>query len=551
MANYQLLKTDIDAKVYQNGKQEITGENLNSVLNAMVTTLGVGYQFIGVATIDTNPGTPDAKVFYIANGKGTYTNFSGIEVTEDDVVVLYWDSSWHKVSTGIASKEKLTELEKDMLTDAPLDNSTFARKNGEWVVISSDKKEESHTDEFTGKMQYSMTDGSEMGVADSFVSAKVEIPVWATKLSATFPSDNKSFGVILYDANNNFISPSYKATSPKVEIELDGTAKYAVIQVYKTWYCTWIFSCEASGIKGIESRLEEVEEKVGNIVFHTIVATRNSADYNSIRDIINGITDASEKNQYIIKVPKGRWFECDIQGKDFVTIIGEDREQTILYCDGTSTKLTPSGYSYIEESNKPLNTIDYNYKHCIFLKNNLIVKNLRIEVNDCKYAAHLDNNGFSNARFENCHFVAIGDNINKVVGTGAYAGQQMEFYGCIFERQNTTIDDKFNYGIFTHNYASQSAPSSIFIDKCLFKNCNFWLLWEQNSGQEDCYYLTDCYADRLKSVEWAANSVNDGYCIKLNTLGTNVTAIAIRESNGVPLRPNARDYMISDFDLIQ
>ena len=111
MANYQLLKADIDAKVYQNGAQEITGANLNAVLNAMVTTLGAEYQFAGVATTATNPGTPDAKVFYIANGKGTYTNFGGLEVTEDDVVVLYWDSSWHKVSTGIASQEKLTELE--------------------------------------------------------------------------------------------------------------------------------------------------------------------------------------------------------------------------------------------------------------------------------------------------------------------------------------------------------------------------------------------------------------------------------------------------------
>lgn len=114
MANYQLLKADIDAKVYQNGHQEITGANLNSVLNAMVTTLGAEYQFAGVATIGTNPGSPDAKVFYIANGKGTYTNFGGLEVTEDEVVVLYWDTEWHKVATGIASNEKLTELESEM-----------------------------------------------------------------------------------------------------------------------------------------------------------------------------------------------------------------------------------------------------------------------------------------------------------------------------------------------------------------------------------------------------------------------------------------------------
>ena len=114
MANYQLLKADIDAKVYQNGHQEITGENLNSVLNAMVTTLGAEYQFAGVATIATNPGTPDAKVFYIANGKGTYTNFGGINVTEDEVVVLYWDTAWHKEATGIASQAKLTELESEV-----------------------------------------------------------------------------------------------------------------------------------------------------------------------------------------------------------------------------------------------------------------------------------------------------------------------------------------------------------------------------------------------------------------------------------------------------
>ena len=113
MANYQILKADIDAKVYQNGQQKITGENLNSVLNAMVTTLGAEYQFAGVATKDTNPGTPDAKVFYIANGKGTYTNFGGLEVTEDEVVVLYWDTAWHKEATGIASQAKLTELENE------------------------------------------------------------------------------------------------------------------------------------------------------------------------------------------------------------------------------------------------------------------------------------------------------------------------------------------------------------------------------------------------------------------------------------------------------
>lgn len=82
----------------------------NEASNIIASIVEAGYVFAGVATPTTNPGVPDAKVFYIANGKGTYTNFGGVSVTEDEVVVLYWDSSWHKVSTGIASHEKLSEL---------------------------------------------------------------------------------------------------------------------------------------------------------------------------------------------------------------------------------------------------------------------------------------------------------------------------------------------------------------------------------------------------------------------------------------------------------
>ena len=131
MSNYNSLKATIDANIKQNGNQEITGQILNSVLNAMVTTLGTGYQFAGVATIATNPGTPDAKVFYIANGKGTYEKFGGLEVTEDDVVVLYWDSAWHKVATGIASQEKLSELDQQMYGDRLTIKTSFEGKPDE------------------------------------------------------------------------------------------------------------------------------------------------------------------------------------------------------------------------------------------------------------------------------------------------------------------------------------------------------------------------------------------------------------------------------------
>ena len=74
----------------------------NEAFDIITSMVNAGYLFAGIATPITDPSEPNAKVFYIANGKGTYEKFGGLEVTEDDVVVLYWDSAWHKVATGIA-----------------------------------------------------------------------------------------------------------------------------------------------------------------------------------------------------------------------------------------------------------------------------------------------------------------------------------------------------------------------------------------------------------------------------------------------------------------
>ena len=82
MANYNDLKTGIDAVIKTNGRQEISGAALNAQLKNMITELGAGYQYMGVATPATNPGTPDANVFYLASGAGTYTNFGGIVINE-------------------------------------------------------------------------------------------------------------------------------------------------------------------------------------------------------------------------------------------------------------------------------------------------------------------------------------------------------------------------------------------------------------------------------------------------------------------------------------
>lgn len=114
MANYNNLKATINANIKANGNEEITGPILNTVLNQAVTTLGAGYQYMGVATPATSPGTPDANVFYIAATPGTYTNFGGKVVADGEVAILKYNGSWAKEVTGAATAAQVTQLGQEV-----------------------------------------------------------------------------------------------------------------------------------------------------------------------------------------------------------------------------------------------------------------------------------------------------------------------------------------------------------------------------------------------------------------------------------------------------
>lgn len=96
MANYEKLKTAIAEVIKENGNQEITGKILQNTLLSMVNELGGNATFAGVATPETNPGTPDGNVFYLVGTPGTYANFNGIEVGEELAVISNESGSWVK-----------------------------------------------------------------------------------------------------------------------------------------------------------------------------------------------------------------------------------------------------------------------------------------------------------------------------------------------------------------------------------------------------------------------------------------------------------------------
>lgn len=94
MANYATLKAAIESVVKTNGNNEITGALLQQTLLSIIDSVGFGYQFIGVATPGTNPGTPDQRVFYLASA-GTYPNFGPAIIPSGSLGVFYYNTEWH------------------------------------------------------------------------------------------------------------------------------------------------------------------------------------------------------------------------------------------------------------------------------------------------------------------------------------------------------------------------------------------------------------------------------------------------------------------------
>lgn len=100
MANYSELHQTINDNIKPNGNQQITGQVLQNVLNAIVDSLAEGYLFAGVATADGNPGSLDQNAWWLA-GPGTYANYGNITVAEGKLAALMWDGEWSSSTVDV------------------------------------------------------------------------------------------------------------------------------------------------------------------------------------------------------------------------------------------------------------------------------------------------------------------------------------------------------------------------------------------------------------------------------------------------------------------
>lgn len=395
MANYDNIKATINANIKTNGNQEISGSVLNSVLNQIVSTLGIGYQFAAVATTATDPGSPDAKVFYIANGKGTYTNFGGVEVTEDDVVILYWDTAWHKAATGIASQAKLSELE------SKVDDALYL----ETAIVSIGER--------TG---YLNSPGSYIADADyeilSFpvpkggkihVFGKIDKPCRAIFSDQPAAIDTDAF------LGNIWINSLNEETDIDVEVEVpEYTGQvYARVSKKKTLPMSVTLINPINRIDKLEQKVDDIEDDVTSIEYIYVAPNGNDETgdgtianpYATIFHANEMITDNSEKHRYIIKVADGTYTDLQskyagvtastLQGvvaKNFVSYEGNvlHPERVVLKWDGSV------GYT------EPYNYDTMFFTKCLFhiiSECTTSIKGFTFDAKNTRYALHIETSG--------------------------------------------------------------------------------------------------------------------------------------------------------------
>lgn len=115
MANYATLIAAIQETIAANGNNEITGPILQQVLVSITNALGSGYQFIGIATPETTPGTPDQRVFYLA-GPGVYPNFGPATIAGNQIGVFKYATEWDvslltfPIADGSVTTQKLADF---------------------------------------------------------------------------------------------------------------------------------------------------------------------------------------------------------------------------------------------------------------------------------------------------------------------------------------------------------------------------------------------------------------------------------------------------------
>ncbi len=210
MSKYEAIKAATNAYIKTNGRQEITGAILNAVMIATIDSLGRFYQFVGSASPDTNPGTIDQNIAYIAAVPGTYTHLGGFTLAPGEVAVIKYDGQWKK-EVIIIVPSKVSELENDLgfITNAVADLVNYYTKTetytrNEISSILSEYYDKGEVDALVDALTRNSYIVSWDGTAEPDVTkipAGVEVTYGGTPYTGTLQASASTLGYIYLVSN--------------------------------------------------------------------------------------------------------------------------------------------------------------------------------------------------------------------------------------------------------------------------------------------------------------------------------------------------------------
>ena len=553
---------------------ETIRSNAKNASDTIARMVESGYLFAGIATIDTNPGTPDAKVFYIANGKGTYTNFGSLEVTEDEVVIFYWDSAWHKVATGIASQAKLSELERNTAEIKSTEENSqlcIADDTGNVLVefnnghIKTEKFDSSETGVNTNESSYN----SELFLSDIHGNVIAEFSeghiktekfnssdIGANNTDFYCEFDYPSMNTAIIDNEFNIGDIILLHISINSQRRTDGSVESKTQYLYKDKDGVYHSLCNDYGynfakivlkekIYGLKAIVPEgliwgysglvrfyaYKYEENRLPHYISVAADGSGDYTTIRAAIDSITDNNAYNKYVIEVHEGIYNVFDDYTIDEIT--NTDFKGAFVN-DGVSIVGVGNKDKIILYGELPL-TIDASKRNDISTLNmggTCAIKNLTIHSKNMRYCIHDDFGAMkyqiNEKRLED--LVLIGENLAYRVSINGVDHNSMTF-GAGGGNYKTLICKNVDFGenLVVHNSADNVAGMNVIFENCICKNfsfndydckamtnitminCKGTIVNVTKTGEHEPYMFVD-----MKGCDAIMINAQDGYIVSVN-----------------------------------
>jgi hypothetical protein len=211
------------------------------------------------------------------------------------------------------------------------------------------------------------------------------------------------------------------------------------------------------------------------------VAQNGSGDFFSIAEAMDSIANPTVLDPVEIIIRPGVYRETLVT-KDWVNLIGEDREKCIISYDGDIAPLK-----------------HLRMKHTICSASNTLIKNLTISGQHVKYCIHSDGRRDYLLTLENCLIrreCTDGDikQYPFAFGIGLRGKQHIVMENCLVEADSP---------IYMHNWDKQKSSCSMSIEKCVLNGKNISLyISPLGSEQRDFLVIHDSVLNGIKAITY-------------------------------------------------